>query len=260
MSGSDTASGIGGRALVIGVGGLGCPAATVLARAGVGTIGLVDPDVVDVSNLHRQRLYRDADVGRPKVDVAAERLREIAPGICVLATRARFDVRDAARLAGFDVVLDGTDSIAAKFAVSDAAVAARVPLVHAGAIGFQAQLLTIVPGVTACYRCIFEEAPPEGDVPACEEAGVLGPVPALAGSLQAADALRILAGEPPLFADRLLSIDLRTGTWRSVPVARFAHCAACGRAGDLRPSARRPSDAGCEAVGRTGALAKGSAP
>jgi molybdopterin/thiamine biosynthesis adenylyltransferase len=261
MSGRDTASGrIGaGRALVIGVGGLGCPAATALARAGVSTIGLVDPDVVDLSNLHRQLLYRDADVGRPKVDVAAARLAEIAPDCHVIATRARFDARDAGLLADFDVVLDGTDSIATKFAVSDAAIAARVPLVHAGAIGFQAQILTILPGVSACYRCIFEEAPPEGDVPACEEAGVLGPVPALAGALQAAEALRLLAGEPPLFADRLLSIDLRAGTWRSVPVARSSHCAACGRAGGLRPSARRPSEAGGKAAGCTGAILKETA-
>jgi molybdopterin/thiamine biosynthesis adenylyltransferase len=260
MSGRETASGIEtGRALVIGVGGLGCPAALALARAGVGTIGLVDPDVVDLSNLHRQLLYRDADVGRPKVDVAAARLRAVAPDCRVVATRARFEAGDATRLAEFDVVLDGTDSIAAKFAVSDAAVAARVPLVHAGAIGFQAQVLTILPGVSACYRCIFEEAPPEGDVPACDEAGVLGPVPALAGALQAAETLRLLAGEPPLFADRLLSMDLRAGTWRSVPVARSAHCAACGRAGGLRPSARRPSEACCEAAGLTGAILKGSA-
>lgn len=215
------------RALVIGVGGLGCPAALALARAGVGTLGLVDPDVVDVSNLPRQTLFGDADLGRPKVDAAAERLRAVAPAIDVVTTRARFD-GDPSWLSDFDVVLDGTDSIAAKFAVSDAAVAAGVPLVHAGAIGFRAQLLTIVPGTTACYRCVFEEAPPPDDVPSCREAGVLGPVVALAGSLQAADALRVLGRETPCFADRLLSIDLRTGRWRDVPVARSPHCPACG--------------------------------
>ncbi len=226
------------RVVVIGVGGLGCPAATALARAGVGTIGLVDPDVVDLSNLPRQLLYRDADVGRAKVEVAAERLRALAPGVRVVATRARFGLADAARLRDFDVAVDGTDSIAAKFAVSDAAVAAGVPLVHAGAIGFRAQLLTVLPGVTACYRCVFEEAPPPDDAPSCQEAGVLGPVVALAGSLQAADALRVVAGERPLFADRLLSIDCRTGTWRSVPVARTPDCAACGRRTDADAATR----------------------
>src|SRR5262249_22301213 len=215
------------RALIIGLGGLGCPAALALARAGIGTLGLVDPDTIDVSNLPRQLLYEDVDVGRPKVDVAAERLRAIAPGTDVVTTRARFTPADAAWLADFDVVLDGTDTIAAKFDVSDAAVATGVPLVHAGAVDWRAQLLTIVPRVTACYRCVFEDAPPPDDVPSCQEAGVLGPLVAVAGSLQAADALRIVEGARPHFADRLLSIDLRDGTWRSIRVARRLGCAAC---------------------------------
>lgn len=216
------------RALVIGVGGLGCPAALALAHAGVGTIGLVDPDVVDVSNLPRQILYGDGDLGRAKVDVAAERLRAVAPTTTVVAAHARFTTHEAGWLRDFDVVLDGTDSIAAKFVVNDAAVAMGVPLVHAGAADFRAQLLTILPGRTACYRCIFEDAPPPDDVPSCQEAGILGPIVALAGSLQAAEALRVTTGATAHFADRLLSIDLRTGTWRSVPVARTRHCAACG--------------------------------
>lgn len=225
------ASGV--RALVIGVGGLGCPAALALARAGVGTLGLVDPDVVDRSNLPRQTLYDARDVGRAKVEVAAGRLGAVAPATRIVTKRARFTPRDAAWLRDFDVVLDGTDSIAAKFDVNDAAVAAGVALVHAGAIDFRAQLLTIVPRATACYRCVFEQPPPPDDVPSCQEAGVLGPVVALAGSLQAADALRVATGAQPLFADRLLSIDLRAGTWRSVPVARSEWCAACGRSAAL---------------------------
>lgn len=216
------------RAAVIGMGGLGCPAAIALAEAGIATLGLVDPDVVDVSNLPRQLLYDDGDVGRAKVAVAAERLRSISPATRVVARRARFGVGDAAWLREFDVVVDGTDSIAAKFAVNDAAVAAGVPLVHAGAVGWRAQLLTIVSGRTACYRCVFEEAPPPDDVPSCEEAGVVGPVVVLAGSLQADDALRVATGATPHFADRLLTIDLYAGTWRSVRVARRADCAACG--------------------------------
>ena len=223
------------RALVIGVGGLGCPAALALARAGIGTLGLVDPDVVDVSNLPRQPLYDDGDVGRAKVAVATERLRAVAPALRVVARQARFTPSDAAWLRDFDVVLDGTDSIAAKFDVNDAAVAAGVPLVHAGAVDFRAQLLTIVPRETACYRCVFEDAPPPDDVPSCQEAGVLGPVVALAGSLQAADALRVATGARPHFADRLLSIDLRAGTWRSVRVARRRGCAVCTN--DVRASA-----------------------
>ena len=225
-------------ALIIGVGGLGCSAAATLARAGVGTLGLVDPDTIDPSNLPRQLLYTDADVGEWKVDVAAARLRAAAPGVRIRTERARVGAGDGAWLGEFDVVVDGTDTIAAKFAVNDAAIAGRVPLAHAGAIGFRAQLLTVVPRVTACYRCVFEEAPPDGDVPACDEAGVLGPTVALAGALQAAEALRLLRGERPAFADRLLAIDLRTGTWRTVPVARTPDCATCGRPADADAATR----------------------
>ncbi len=204
-----------GRVLVIGVGGLGAPAATALAAAGVGTLGLVDPDVVELSNLHR------------KVEVAAERLLGLAPALRVATWRARFGPSDAHLLRAFDVVLDGTDTIAAKFVVSDAAVAAGVPLVHAGVLGFRAQLLTVFPGRSACYRCVFEEAPPPGDVPSCQEAGVLGPVAALAGALQAAEAIRLLAGEPPAYANALLALDTQAGRWRTVPVAPNPRCPAC---------------------------------
>ncbi len=215
------------RALVIGVGGLGAPAAMALAAAGVGTLGLIDPDVVELSNLHRQPLYASADVGRAKVEVAAERLGALAPALRVETWRARFGPADAHLLGSFDVVLDGTDTIAAKFVLSDAAVAAGVPLVHAGVLGFRAQLLTVLPGRSACYRCVFEEAPPPGDVPSCQEAGVLGPVTALAGALQAAEALRLLTGLPPAHANALLAVDTQAGSWRTVPVAPNPRCPAC---------------------------------
>jgi adenylyltransferase/sulfurtransferase len=198
-----------------------------LAAAGVGTLGLVDPDVVELSNLHRQPLYATADVGRAKVDVAAERLGALHPAVRVETWRVRFDAGDVALAARFDVVIDGTDTIAAKFAVNDAAVAAAVPLVHAGVLGFRAQLMTIIPGETACYRCIFEDAPPAGDVPSCQEAGVVGPVTALAGALQAAEATRILTGVRPAFADRLLAIDVLGGSWRTVALAPNPRCRTC---------------------------------
>jgi len=212
------------RALVVGVGGLGAPAAMALAAAGADTLVLVDPDRVEVSNLHRQPLYDAADVGQPKVDVAAARLRALHPGLRVETSQSRFEPR---HLLGCDVVLDGTDTIAAKFAVNDACVAAGIPLVHAGVLGFRAQLLTVLPGQSACYRCVFEEAPPPGDVPSCQDAGVLGPVPVLAGALQAAEAIRVLAGTSPAFAGRLLTIDTREGRWRSIPVTPNPRCPAC---------------------------------
>src|SRR5579875_1890392 len=150
------------------------------------------------------------------------------PGLRVETRAARFAASSAAWLSGFDVVLDGTDSAAAKLALNDAAVATGVPLVHAGASGFCAQLLTVLPGRSACLRCLFEDGSAADDEPACTAAGILGPVVALAGGLAAAEALRVLAGASPLFADRLLTIDARAGTWRSVSLARHPACAACG--------------------------------
>jgi molybdopterin/thiamine biosynthesis adenylyltransferase len=216
-----------GRVLVIGVGGLGAPAAAALAAAGVGTLGLIDPDTVEVSNLHRQPLYASSDVGRAKVEAAAERLRGRAPALRIETWRARFDPSDAHLLHRFDVVVDGTDTIAAKFVVNDAAVATGVPLVHAGVLGFRAQLLTVLPGRSACYRCVFEEAPPAGDVPSCQEAGVVGPVAVLAGALQAAEAIRLLAGEPAAWANALLAIDTQAGSWRTVALSPNPRCSAC---------------------------------
>jgi molybdopterin/thiamine biosynthesis adenylyltransferase len=216
------------RALIIGVGGLGSPAAMALAAAGVGTLGLVDPDIVELSNLHRQPLYAEGDLGLPKVDAAALRLHAEYPALRVETWRTRFDLDAASLLGGFDAVLDGTDSVGAKFAVNDAAVACRVPLVHAGAIATRAQLLTVLPGETACYRCLFEEPPPADEVASCQEAGVLGPSVVLAGSLQAADAIRVLCGATPLFADRLLTLDTRDGVWRRVVVTARPGCRACG--------------------------------
>ncbi len=215
------------RVLVVGVGGLGSPAAWVLARAGVGTLGLVDHDVVEVSNLHRQPLYDRGDVGTPKVTAAAARLRALAPGLRLVTWQERFGPGHAALLSGFDLVLDGTDSIASKFDLNDAAVVAGVPLVHAGVLGFRAQLMTVLPGRSACYRCVFEEAPPPADVPSCSEAGVLGPTTAFAGALQAAEAIRLLTGRGALFADRLLTVDLYTGRFRTVPLAPSPRCPAC---------------------------------
>jgi molybdopterin/thiamine biosynthesis adenylyltransferase len=227
------------RAVVIGVGGLGCAAAAVLADEGMGTLRLVDPDRVDVSNLHRQVLYGEADLGRPKVDAAASRLRRDQPALRVEPRPERFGPEAAAVLTGADVIVDGTDSVAAKFLVNDAAVAAGIPLVHAGAVGFTAQLMTVLPG-GACYRCLFEAPPPEDDVPSCHDAGILGPVVALAGALQGAEAVRILRGDPPSFADRIVSYDAWTGAWRSVPVAPRASCAACGRPLDQATRSHAP--------------------
>jgi len=216
------------RVLLVGLGGLGSPAALALAEAGVGTLGLVDPDRVERSNLPRQLLYDDGDLGLRKVDVARRRLAAGRPGLRLETRAARFEAGHASWLRGFDLVLDGTDGPAAKFALGDAALAMGVPLVHAGAAGFRAQLLTVLPGRSACLRCLFEAGPEAEDEPTCTATGVLGPVVVLAGALAAAEAIGLLTGAPALFADRLLTIDTQAGTWRSVPLARNSGCAACG--------------------------------
>lgn len=217
------------RVLIVGLGGLGSPAALALAAAGVGALGLVDPDVVEPSNLPRQLLYDDGDVGRPKVEVAAARLEAAVPGLRVEAWRERFAPGETweRRVAAFDLVVDGTDTIPAKFLLNDIAVAAGRPLVHAGVLGFSAQVLTVLPGRSACYRCIFEEAPPVAETPTCEAAGVLGPVVALAGAVQASEAVHVLDGGAPAFADRLLTFDLSTGRARAVPVRPNPRCTTC---------------------------------
>src|SRR4029077_4740127 len=150
------------------------------------------------------------------------------PGVQVMTWPVRFGPDSGALLDGFDVILDGTDSAVAKFDINDAAVARRVPLVHAGAIGTRAQLLTVLPGQTACLRCLFEDPPDPDEAPSCDEAGVLGPSVVLAGNLQGAEAVRLLAGAGPMFAGSLLTFDVWGGAWRRVAVAPRATCVTCG--------------------------------
>jgi adenylyltransferase/sulfurtransferase len=217
-------------ALVLGAGGLGCPALLGLAGSGV-AVRLVDDDVVDATNLQRQLLYRPSDVGRPKVEAAAERLAEL--GFLVEPVRARFTAASAAALLrGADVVLDGTDNFATRFLASDAAVLLGVPLVHGGATGFSGQVMTVVGGKGACYRCLFEAPPDPGAAPACSEAGVLGAACGAVGSLMAERALRALAGAP--LVDELTILDLARGQARSVRLRRDPRCAVCGDAPTIR--------------------------
>ncbi len=209
--------------LVIGAGGLGCGAAMGLAAAGV-KMTVIDDDVVEESNLHRQVLHTDAWIGRPKVESLAAAVRGVTP------IRGRFDAGNAARLvAACDVIVDGSDNLPTKFLANDAAVLARKPLVHAAAIEGWGQLLTVPAGGRPCYRCLFEDLPPAGsDAGAsCAEIGVLGPVPGVLGALQAVEALRILRGETPVFAGRLIRYDSRSMTFRTVRFQPNPTCGAC---------------------------------
>ncbi|HTN54265.1 MAG TPA: HesA/MoeB/ThiF family protein [Anaeromyxobacter sp.] len=225
----------GKRALVIGAGGLGGPALLVLAAAGVGHLVLVDDDAVDTSNLNRQPLFGEADLGRRKAEAAAAALRARFPAIAVEARDERFGAGNALALVGAaDVVVDGADNFETKFLANDAALRARKPLVHGGVLRTTLQLLTIAPeGLGGCLRCLFEGPPPAGAVPSCSEAGILGGVSGLAGGLMGAEALRLLARERGAYEGRLFTYESRSARSRLVLVRKRPGCPACSGAQPL---------------------------
>jgi len=221
--------------LIIGAGGLGCPAAFALAAAGARDITVVDDDLVDATNLHRQILHGEADIGIHKVESLAHALERRFPRVRVTTHAARFDAANAiALVSAHAVVVDGSDNFATKFVANDACVLARRPLVHGAAVGTGGQLLTVPAGGQPCYRCLFEELPPPGVGPSCAEAGVLGPVPGVIGSLQGAEAARLLRGENPAFAGRLVQYDSVGMTVRAVRFNPNPTCAVCGAAPRIR--------------------------
>jgi adenylyltransferase/sulfurtransferase len=212
----------------VGAGGLGAPAAAHLAAAGVGTIGIVDPDVVELSNLHRQLLHGVADLNRPKVASARAALRAIAPDLRVEAIQARVDADSAPRLfSRYDVIVDAVDGSTIKYVVNDAAVALGRPLVHAGVLGFVGQVLVVAPGRSACLRCVFPTPPPPGTLPLCREAGIFGPVAGVIGTLQAAQAIACLVHDVDPAIDQLITYDGLRTRWRTVRVRRRPQCPAC---------------------------------
>ena len=227
-------------ALVIGAGGLGGPALLGLAAAGVGRLVVVDGDAVETSNLARQPLFGEGDLGRRKAEVAAARIRRLFPGVRIDAVDGRFDAGNAARLlAGVDALVDGSDNFETRFLANDAAVRAGVPLLHAGVLRYTAQLLTVIPGSTGCLRCLFEAPPPRGEVPDCADAGVLGALAGFAGALLGAEAVRVLSGERGAYAGNLLTWEARTGRSRTIPVRMRPDCTACPSA-PHRPAAAPP--------------------
>ncbi|MBK9517306.1 MAG: HesA/MoeB/ThiF family protein [Anaeromyxobacter sp.] len=215
-------------ALVIGAGGLGGPALLVLAAGGVGRLTVIDDDAVETSNLNRQPLFGEADLGRRKATAAAERLRALHPGLRVEGLDRRFDAAGAEALVrAVDLVVDGSDNFATKFLASDAATRCGKTLVHGGVLRTTAQILTVVPGLSGCVRCLFEGPPPPGQVPSCAEAGIVGALAGHAGALMGAEALRLLSGERGAYAGRLLVFEARTGRSRLVLVRRRLGCPAC---------------------------------
>jgi adenylyltransferase/sulfurtransferase len=214
------------RVLVVGAGGLGCPVLMYLAGAGVGTLGIVDADTVDASNLHRQPLYAFSDVGRPKAGAAAARVAALNPEIEVCAHAERLTAVNAARLlAGYDVIVDCSDNFATKFLVNDAAVLARKPAVLASVYQYEGQLQVVrADRGGSCLRCLWPEATRDGIVGNCAESGVLGPVPGLFGSLQAIETLKLLLDLPGQLADEILVLDLGSLTQHRLRAPRCTEC------------------------------------
>ena len=211
---------LNGKVLVIGAGGLGSPAALYLAAAGVGTIGIVDADVVDLSNLQRQVIHHTADVGRPKVQSAKEKIEAINPDVTVNTYQELFMAHNALDiLKDYDFVIDGTDNFSAKFLINDACVMAEKPFSHAGILRFDGQTMTVVPG-SATYRCVFRDPPPKNAVPTCSQAGILGAVAGMLGTMQAAEALRYIIGVGDLLTNRLLIVNALDMKFRTVPVKK----------------------------------------
>ncbi len=222
----------GSRALFVGVGGLGCPAAIALVRAGVGTIGIADDDEVDVSNLHRQILFRDADVGKAKVEVAASALLAIAPELRIERHPARMLPHNAVELASrYDVVVEGSDNFATKFLAADACRIVRRPIVHAAAVRWHGTALAVGPEGRPCYRCLFEDLPRE-NAPNCAGAGVIGPMLGVVAAVQADLAIAILRGDD--VAGTLFTFDGKTLEARRRKITARASCPLCADARSIK--------------------------
>ncbi|MHB1193199.1 MAG: molybdopterin-synthase adenylyltransferase MoeB [Longimicrobiales bacterium] len=217
------------RVLCVGAGGLGSPLALYLAAAGVGTLGLADPDVVDLTNLQRQILHGTSDVGRSKLDSAADRLRDVNPHVEVVRHDTRLTSANALEIvAGYDVVVDGTDNFPTRYLVNDACVLAGKPNVYGSVFRWEGQVSVFATPGGPCYRCLFREPPPPGLVLDCAEGGVLGVLPGIIGSLQAMETVKLILGVGETLAGRLLLFDALDMAWREVAVRRNPECPVCG--------------------------------
>jgi molybdopterin-synthase adenylyltransferase len=216
------------KVLIVGAGGLGAPVAFYLAAAGVGTIGLIDGDVVDLSNLQRQIIHFTEDVNRPKVLSAKEKINRLNPDVKVTTYQTLFTAENAFDIIkDYDFVVDGTDNFPVKFLINDACVLAGKPFSHGGILRFEGQAFTYVPG-TACYRCFFYAPPPPNAVPTCSQAGVLGAIAGILGTIQATEVLKYFTGVGELLTNRLLTFNAKTMDFRTIKGKHNSRCPVCG--------------------------------
>lgn len=216
------------KTLIIGAGGLGSPVSIYLTLAGVGTIGIVDFDTVDVTNLQRQILHQNDDIGRPKAESARETLKAYNPDVTVITHEEPLTSENAMDImANYDVIVNGADNFPARYLANDAAYLSNKPLVDGSILIFDGQATVFLPG-QGCYRCLFPEPPPPGEVPSCAEAGVLGMLPGLVGSIQATEAVKLIMGVGESLAGRLLLVDGLSMDFRTVKLHRNPECPLCG--------------------------------
>ncbi|NVM52838.1 MAG: HesA/MoeB/ThiF family protein [Candidatus Helarchaeota archaeon] len=215
--------------LVVGAGGLGCPVSVYLTAAGIGKLGLLDFDVVDISNLQRQILHFTKDVGEPKTISAAEKLRSLNPNIIIQTIETRLTPKNAREIVKqYDYVIDGSDNFATKYIINDACIIENIPFTIAGILKFEGQILTVIPKQTSCYRCIFPAPPPPGMVPSCSQAGVFGAIPGIIGSIQASETIKYLLDFGKLITNGLLLIDIENLYFQKVSIQKNNNCRACG--------------------------------
>ncbi len=217
------------RVLIVGAGGLGSPSALYLAAAGVGTLGIVDHDLVDASNLQRQLLHGTRDVGRAKLESARDRLHDVNPHVVVELHDTWLTSQNALEIMRqYDIVLDGTDNFATRYLINDACVLLGTPNVHGAIFRFDGQASVFATDMGPCYRCLYPEPPPPGMVPNCAEGGVLGVLPGLIGTIQAVEAIKLIVGLGETLAGRLLMVDTLSMQFRTVQLERDPDCPACG--------------------------------
>ncbi len=217
------------RILIVGIGGLGVPALWALARAGARRLTLVDPDPVELSNLARQVIYRSRDIGAPKVEAAARWLGERSPDINVERHAIALDASNAARfVAASNFVIDATDNPLAKFLINDTCIAARTPFVYGGVVGMTGQAMTVIPGETACIRCVFETPPDESEIQSCREAGIVGPVAGAIGEMQAGAAMRAARAQKFLLSGKILTYDASRSSRVRITAVRPRPGCGCG--------------------------------